>query len=97
PHSPLFPYTTLFRSASSTKTSSVRRRNFIGTPPWKHSVVNALGSPCSPPKTENRKLFHPPFSNIAEKRRCISARETCSIIEPRRSEEHTSELQSREN
>src|SRR5690606_40954062 len=82
PHATLFPYTTLFRSAGTTRQAVSRR---VGT-------VGADGpSACHPPgggaasghERFNRAGAHPancqPSAGVA------------------RSEEHTSELQSREN
>src|SRR5690606_41507478 len=74
PRSPLFPYTTLFRSCSTSRSSRISAPT-SSTPP----------APPEPPRA------------------CRSRTATCCRCSPRpstssdRSEEHTSELQSREN
>src|SRR3712207_7364610 len=73
PRSTLFPYTTLFRSASTAKAFSV-------------------GSPCS---VFNCEATAPSCSSIATRRTPTPAvaHHACGVA---RSEEHTSELQSRQ-
>src|SRR3712207_7593370 len=74
PRSTLFPYTTLFRSSSSTTRVTVRARNsrswLTTTTPVRNPVTNR--SSCSSPARSR------------------------SLVGSSRSEEHTSELQSRQ-
>src|SRR5690606_41980218 len=79
--SPLFPYTTLFRSSPTSRTGG-------GTtvPSGKPSVTRwPRRSPASKPSPPRRS------------RRAIRSCALIASVPPSRSEEHTSELQSREN
>src|SRR5207302_11106072 len=80
PAPPLFPYTTLFRSAAPIVVSSSPNAGSIGSgptfPAYRNSPACSHGSPISCSVTPSKRV--PPSRN-------------------RRSEEHTSELQSREN
>src|SRR5690606_39974268 len=85
PRSTLFPYTTLFRSAA-------------GKPPRPASSTAPGRSPTSaatvPPARATRPARPAPRTPGADRRRTTRGRRTRRAA---RSEEHTSELQSREN
>src|SRR2546429_2256827 len=88
PRSTLFPYTTLFRSlANSSSAMSPTRNGEIAAP---KAVVPAATPICSPekcnccPSQVPRVTYHAPQMKYSR-----------NIIRERRSEEHTSELQSR--
>src|SRR5262249_56448698 len=80
PSSPLFPYTTLFRSS--------RARNAV-------RCVRQGHASCLPPNRADRyrKASLPGNAAAKDTRLCIGRRD----IDPSRSEEHTSELQSLTN
>src|SRR2546425_7723680 len=77
PRSPLFPYTTLFRSTRARSERGSRVRN---QPRWTNTVCG-----------QSRK-FSTHAKGEAEKR--VRMRKLVQPASPRRSEEHTSELQS---
>src|SRR5690606_42121100 len=87
--SPLFPYTTLFRSRAD--------------PPGQCGVIPRRPAPRPRPRTRPRRSFRRPCdtrpSSVARIR--LPLRSACSELRvasrANRSEEHTSELQSREN
>src|SRR3712207_7715221 len=80
PRSTLFPYTTLFRSAFAFLALG------ISDPPW--PVSKAVPAPDPP--------TGPPAPDAAPTRRRPAACTPSSTASPCRSEEHTSELQSRQ-
>src|SRR5690606_40179045 len=82
PRSTLFPYTTLFRSWSSAPRAPVGARGAVG-----------LTAPA--PKAHQAPEPHP--SGILDQRRAGGRPPWNRRPEHARSEEHTSELQSREN
>src|SRR5690606_40263382 len=91
PRSTLFPYTTLFRSRSNTRSSSC----------WPRSMIDPCSSSSFSPNLSPWERT--PFPTLLRERgrACLVSsswfelEETSSPIP--RSEEHTSELQSREN
>src|SRR5690606_40465974 len=85
--STLFPYTTLFRSrrGSTQGRVIVRRSRFMSPPPSKHQSL------ARPDALAGQLEMHPASACSASYPRCVAS--SCS----ERSEEHTSELQSREN
>src|SRR5690606_41232489 len=85
PSSPPFPYTTLFRSR---KPPDWCAHKCAYTP---FSAINSLCVPCS---------IISPLSNTIKRSSAAMVDRRCAIaitVFPCRSEEHTSELQSREN
>src|SRR5690606_41358528 len=87
PRPPLFPYTTLFRSRSSAAGAGCPRRPTAGRPAAERAGA-AARLPAAPPR---RGRTPAAAAGRATARRAIHR---CGS---RRSEEHTSELQSREN
>src|SRR5207244_11827186 len=91
PHSPLFPYTTLFRSASGSRS--------LENPPTSPRLDTASGPfgpgtplfPQQPLGTPPRTWLFPPSINVAQTPRALPG---LSGFQELRSEEHTSELQS---
>src|SRR5690606_40998917 len=90
PRSTLFPYTTLFRSRGDRKQSERVHDSYrvhVLRKLERHDGAKVLHLPCG--KGVLRVRFEP---------RIVHARDTLvSFEKARRSEEHTSELQSREN
>src|SRR5690606_41129677 len=80
----LFPYTTLFRSVIHSPT-----------------FVSAAAAPAAPNRTSSRSVRIPigrsPSTTTTEPTPAASIRAQASATVSERSEEHTSELQSREN
>src|SRR5207302_9074899 len=87
PHCTLFPYTTLFRSSSSTHQPS-RNAHGDSSTPLANGRTPASAKPHSPPPCRS--------ATNATWSRSASSASSSSASSPR-SEEHTSELQSREN
>src|SRR5690606_39411778 len=83
PTPPLFPYTTLFRSPTTTPRPSIERSRFGGTE-RRHDDLLSDDAPVS-------------RSDLSKGPQEVVDRPTASINASVRSEEHTSELQSREN
>src|SRR5690606_41161684 len=84
PPSSLFPYTTLFRSSTSSPAARSSPRGGRPRPPARPASPRAEGSTCDSPATRDpRSLPSTVNSN--------------GVTGRGRSEEHTSELQSREN
>src|SRR5690606_41669636 len=90
PRPPLSPYTTLFRSRASTHAaitlSCGQSWPFSSIQPRRSSVRSGVNSP--------RSLIHSWVSTVSQPSPCDQA---STLTEVMRSEEHTSELQSREN
>src|SRR2546430_12240047 len=84
PRSTLFPYTTLFRSSGSSRSTPSRAGPFTHRPP---SRARSPVRRSVPRRSDSSRLT--PF--------CTSACSPCSAYTPKRSEEHTSELQSQSN
>src|SRR5690606_40179250 len=85
--SALFPYTTLFRPGVRMGTVEHRPEQVRELTPRKRRLLAGAGA-C--PGADSGLLFPPPGTQAAP----TKGRQSCN---PRRSEEHTSELQSREN
>src|SRR5690606_41641888 len=86
PRAPLFPYTTLFRSASAL-TRGPCTPNLSGVAPCTPSPANSFGL-----RWKRRKISVRCRQHVSSSRSAVTA-----LRLGRRSEEHTSELQSREN
>src|SRR3712207_8498815 len=82
PRSPLFPYTTLFRSLDGRKSAPPCSRSAIRPPPARMSARRSRQASDTASST-SRQLGMPP-------------RRSGGKYVPARSEEHTSELQSRQ-
>src|SRR5690606_41994299 len=87
PPSPLFPYTTLFRSLGKPATAVILPRDGGRTPPSRPSLAVAGTS---------ARLAHDLQARDRASQRDLGPGEV-DVRRPPRSEEHTSELQSREN
>src|SRR5690606_40913185 len=92
PSSTLFPYTTLFRSQSTNYRSSHTYSDYKSN----HPTVNERSPP--PPPQAWTPAPRPDIQHVAHAARVTECRPMKSEkISENRSEEHTSELQSREN
>src|SRR3712207_7587913 len=87
PRSTLFPYTTLFRSAGRLEGSSV------GVGAW--MVRGTVGGPTSVARGRAHSTRQP-FCRRSSVGRSASSRSRSAAVHRPRSEEHTSELQSRQ-
>src|SRR5436309_7880482 len=83
--SKLFPYTTLFRSRGGPRMK----------PSESVSAYALIAPPCSPPRAWSAMLANPAGANASAVNRKTASSTRCERTA--RSEEHTSELQSREN
>src|SRR5690606_40859432 len=89
PAHPPFPYTTLFRSS--------HRAPFIGSPLGKRLRLPERGIQRRPTRCRQRLLQGHALLHAAQQRLRVPRQRPLVAGPPRRSEEHTSELQSREN
>src|SRR2546430_11269963 len=87
PRSPLFPYTTLFRSHTIRLLDGLPRQG-----EWRACRSSDPASQCEP-----RNFLPPDFPECTTFRRIRHRREAICECPPARSEEHTSELQSQSN
>src|SRR5690606_42130495 len=90
PRSPLFPYTTLFRSLGGSRES----RGGSSPAPWRYAKQGTRRSVSAAQCTGSWRRS----PSRTPRRRCrVAARRRRESFPAARSEEHTSELQSREN
>src|SRR5205814_8497327 len=82
--SPLFPYTTLFRSLIEQKEAGLLQEQFGQGYPHLPSPTELLAGPVPVASRKTQAVKHCPHSRID----CVAS------LQPERSEEHTSELQS---
>src|SRR5690606_41468951 len=90
---PLFPYTTLFRSATPEKVGATLRAHFQNA--YRPKTGNARGRPA---RVSTRKVTVPSaVAEVLDAATWDAMRQAGAVTDSERSEEHTSELQSREN
>src|SRR3712207_7271770 len=90
PRSTHFPYTTLFRSDNDVETVVERERRHVGTP----SLCPAEGWPFGPQGSRPELRWH--RRHLARNRARRLRHKHRHVTQRKRSEEHTSELQSRQ-
>src|SRR5690606_40341452 len=90
-----FPYTTLFRSHRGRLGRLIARGGLLATQPVEQGALPQLRA-ATDPDVRGGEFFGP--AGFGETRgRVTEARLSREAADPERSEEHTSELQSREN
>src|SRR5690606_41446811 len=93
--STLCPYTTLFRSASALPLSYTRTRTLVASPGHRRQVVPAVAKRAA--RVRRRDADPSWLGSTWTGRGGMGMRQTLTPGASGRSEEHTSELQSREN